>query len=92
MLKDRKHMDIKDVDSQYEGKWGLMLQSDEDLYFEEGTLIALGDDTDEDFAALADLLALEFKNEGFVHYAHVDTGEYFHVIFGEITGENLLPL
>jgi len=38
--------------------------------------------TDEDFTALADTLESELTSKGFVHYAHVDEGESFHVVFG----------
>ena len=78
-------MAVVDVNSQYEGKWVLMAQDDSSKYFIDGFVVAVGEDTDEDFTALADTLESELTSKGFVHYAHVDEGESFHVVFGNVT-------
>ena len=87
-LAERPFMEVSDVDSQFEGKWVLMAQNDKTKYFEEGFVIAISEKTDENFIILADMLAFELENKGFVHLAHVDTGESFHVIFDKVTPAN----
>ena len=83
-LENRLFMDIVDVNNQYEGKWVLMAQEDRSKYFEDGYLIAYADDTDENYEKMLDMLEMELEDNGYVHYAHVDTGESFYVIFGEV--------
>ena len=81
---NRPFMTISDVNNQFEGKWVLLSQNDSSKFFVEGFVVAIGEDNDEDFTTLADMLASELTNNGFVHFAHVDKGESFHVIFDKI--------
>ena len=73
-------MDISTINTTYEGKWVLVMQPNEKKFFNEGEVVAFGEHTDEVFNEIADMFERHCPNKGFMHYAHIDEGEYLHVV------------
>ena len=85
-------MTAEEMNNQYNGRILLVKQPDRNKIFEEGEVVAWGEDTDKDYDALLDMLGMEEHGWGFIHFAYIDQGEDIHFVFGEIKHGDSLPI
>ena len=76
-------MSVIDMDTKYPGKWVLVKQPNKDRFFEEGEVVAIGENLDYEYSNLVELLEIEYDDEGYVYFANPDKGEELHVIFSK---------
>lgn len=70
-VNEKKVISIRDVDYQYDGKWVIF---DSDPYSTAGNLgcvVAYGDETEEDYEALHDIVTERFKGQALLKFAYV---------------------
>ena len=75
----------KEMNTKHEGKLLLVRNKDkDDGIFNGGYVLAIAEDTDENYSIFANEVEHNLHGAGFVHYAYVDKGVGLHVIFGAI--------
>ena len=82
-LNEASFMTVLDMNTKYSGKWILVRQPNRNKFFEEGEVIAIGDNMDSEYSDLISLLEIEYNDEGYVYFANPDRGEELHVVFNK---------
>ena len=75
-------MTNEEMDATYEGMWVLVRKRNQsDLIYYGGYVVAIANDSNENWNALHDILDKELDFSGYIHYGHVDKGESLDVVY-----------